>query len=275
MDSAGNLKNILFEKEDAVAIITLNRPDVMNAWTLPMVEEMVTALDEVGSDESTRALIITGAGKAFSAGFDMKELMKEKMAGEVSWADTNGGRKILGNVTTDSIAIGIHNLRKPVIAAVNGIAMGIGTSYALACDIRIASEKARFNMAFVDRGLIPEGGVTYFLPRLIGLGRACKAVFAGETIGAEEAERIGLVEEIVPHDMLMKKSLELAGRIAEKPPLAIALSKQTLYRGATENDLLPQLNREFYLQSTLIESDDVKEGVSSFLEKRKPVFRGR
>ena len=203
-------ETILVETEDRVAVMTLNRPESLNAWTLKMVDEVMSALEDVAQDESTRVLILTGAGKAFSAGFDMAELSREKMAGEVPWAETNGGRKVRGEHTTDSVVLGLQSLRKPVIAAVNGPAVGIGASYALACDIRIASEDARFIMAFIDRGLIPEVGATYFLPRLVGLGKACKMAYTGETVDAEEAVRIGLVEEVMPAPDLMKRSLDLA-----------------------------------------------------------------
>ncbi len=275
MSETWNFQNILFEKKEGIAVITLNRPDKMNAWTMPMVDEVMESLHEIDEDNSIRAAIITGAGKAFSSGFDMDELVKQKMTGEVPWAETNGGLKIRGKNTTDSIVLGLSNLKKPIIAAINGMALGIGFAYALACDIRIISDNAWLNTTFVDRGLIPEAGVTYFLPRLVGLGKAKKLVFTGEKISAGEAERIGIVEEVVPGDKLLDRSMELAQAIAAKPPLAITLAKQILYKGASEPDLSAQIDREFYLQSALIESEDVKEGVESFLQKRPPVFKGR
>ncbi len=275
MTETGDYQNIIFEKKENVGVITLNRPNKMNAWTMPMVDEVMDALHDIDEDNSIRVAILTGAGKAFSSGFDMDELIKQKVTGEVPWAETNGGLKIRGKNTTDSIVFGLSNLRKPVIAAINGMALGIGFSYTLACDIRIMSDTAWLNTTFVDRGLIPEAGVTYFLPRLVGLGKAKKLVFTGEKISAVEAEKIGIAEEVVPGDMLMSRSMELAKSIATKPPLAITLAKQTLYKGASEPDLEAQIDREFYLQSALIESADVKEGVESFLQKRPPVFRGR
>lgn len=275
MTNNRNFQNILFEAKEQVGVITLNRPDKMNSWTMPMIDEMMEALNIIEQDDSIRAAVLTGAGKAFSSGFDMDELVKQKMTGEVPWAETNGGLKIRNKNTTDSIVLGLSNLSKPIIAAINGAALGIGFSYTLACDIRIMADHAWFSTTFIDRGLIPEAGVTYFLPRLVGIGKAKKLIFTGEKINALEAEKMGLVEEVVPADMLMERSMELASAIAAKPPLAIALAKQTLYKGASEPDLAAQIDREFYLQSALIECEDVKEGVQSFLEKRPPVFKGR
>ncbi len=275
MTEARDFQNVLLEKKEAVGVITLNRPDKMNSWTMLMVDEVMEVIHDINADDSIRVAILTGAGKAFSSGFDMDELVKQKMTEEVSWAETNGGLKVRGKNTTDSIVLGLSNLRKPVIAAINGMALGIGFAYTLACDIRIMSDNAWLSTTFVDRGLIPEAGVTYFLPRLVGLGKAKKLVFTGEKISAVEAERIGIVEEVVPADELMSRSMELAQTIASKPPLAITLAKRTLYKGASEPDLAAQIDREFYLQSALIESADVKEGVESFLQKRAPVFKGR
>jgi len=266
-------QTILFEKEEGVATITLNRPDVLNAWNMQMIREVMAAVEDVASDEDTKILVITGSGRAFSSGTDLKEVMETKDS--TPFSETLTGLKIRGKTMTDSLTLGIHSLTKPVIAAINGTAAGIGASYALACDIRIASEDARFSMAFVNRGLIPEGGATYFLARLVGLGKACRLVFTGDIIDVREAERIGLVDEVVPAQDLMKATRELAQKIAQKPPLAVSLAKQILYEGIAEPDLAAQLNREFFLQNALFATEDVKEGVESFIQKRAPVFKGR
>jgi len=164
---------------------------------------------------------------------------------------------------------------KPVIAAVNGVAAGAGFGVALACDIRIAAEEARFSLIFVRRGLIPDCGSTYNLPRVVGMSRACEMAFTGDLMDAREAERIGLVSRVVKAEALMKVTRELAQRIASGPRVAVQLAKRALYRGAIETDLATQSDYELYLQSMCFQTEDFKEGVTSFLEKREPKFKGR
>jgi 2-(1,2-epoxy-1,2-dihydrophenyl)acetyl-CoA isomerase len=169
----------------------------------------------------------------------------------------------------------ICNLPKPVIAAVNGVTAGAGFSVALACDIRIASDKARFSQIFVKRGLIPDSGATFFLPRIVGLAKACELVFTGDMIEAAEAERIGLVSRVVPHDELMNVTWELAERIASGPPITIQLSKMALHRGSIATSLEDQVDHENYVQQMCFATEDFIEGVKAFIEKREPIFKGK
>jgi len=170
--------------------------------------------------------------------------------------------------------LSLYNLEKPVIAAVNGVAAGAGVSLALIADIRIASENARFSMSFVDKGLVPDCGATFTLPRLIGLSRAFELMYGGGVVDAQEAERIGLVNRVVPHDKLIEETVALAKRLAKAPPLALAQTKRALHYGIM-NSLEQQLYFETYAQNFCSETEDAREGINSFLEKREPQFKGR
>ena len=266
-------KTITLEKEDGIAILTLNRPETLNAWNSEMQTDAVAAIEEVEQDNAAKVLIITGAGRAFSSGGDVRQELAQ--LGKVPLMETTIGRVVLGGSTVVAVVLKIANLGKPVIAAVNGVAAGGGFSVALGCDIRIASEEAQFSMAFVRRGLIPDTGGTYFLPRLAGLGHASRLVFTGDTIDAREAERIGIVDKVVPHPDLMKVTKELAGRIAKNPPVAVRLAKKALHQGLIEPDLASHLNYEIYANALLSGTEDFREGVESFLEKREPTFKGK
>jgi 2-(1,2-epoxy-1,2-dihydrophenyl)acetyl-CoA isomerase len=265
-------KTVIYGKEDGVATLTLNRPDRFNAWDDHMTGEALAAVAEVAQDDEVRVLILTGAGKAFSAGADIGRLK-----GIVD--NPSDPRWVLERVRrTPSVvhlAVRLRNMDKPVIAAVNGVAAGAGFGVALACDIRIAAEEARFSLIFVRRGLIPDCGSTYNLPRVVGMSRACEMAFTGDLMDAREAERIGLVSRVVKAEALMKVTRELAQRIASGPRVAVQLAKRALYRGAIETDLATQSDYELYLQSMCFQTEDFKEGVTSFLEKREPKFKGR
>jgi len=267
-------ETILYEKEGKVATITLNRPETLNAWNMTMGEEVYAALDEVRKDDDVRVLIMTGADRGFSSGADLSA------AGGVGGGPpgiTEGmvGSTMKGRRGVWDVAMAIPNLPKPVIAAVNGVAAGAGFSVALACDIRIASDKARFSQIFVKRGLIPDSGATYFLPRIVGLSKACELAFTGDIIDAAEAERIGLVSQVVPHDELMKVTRELAEKIASGPPITIQLAKMALLRGSVATSLEEQVDRENYVQQMCFATEDFIEGVKAFIEKREPIFKGK
>jgi len=165
-------------------------------------------------------------------------------------------------------------MTKPVIAAVNGVAAGGGMGLALACDMRIASDKARFSSVFIKRGVVPDCAASYNLPRLVGMAKACELVLTGRVVSAQEAERIGLINKVVPHDELMKATREFAGEIALNPPLAVGLAKAALYRGMLETDMAAHMDFENHTQNALMGTKDFQEGINSFLEKREPVFRG-
>jgi len=267
-------EDILLEKEGGVATLTFNRPDTLNAWNDRMGEESVAALDEVRKDSDVRVLVVTGAGRGVASGAEVSALAGAGL-GTPQFGDGLVGRSMRGQPGVWDVSIAIRNLPKPVIAAVNGVAAGAGLSVALACDIRIASDKARFSQIFVKRGLVPDSGATYFLPRLVGLAKACELVFTGDMIDAAEAERIGLVSRVVPHDDLMKVTWELAERIANGPPITIQLAKMALYKGSVAPDLEGQVYYESLLQSMCFATEDFKEGVQAFLEKREPDFKGR
>jgi 2-(1,2-epoxy-1,2-dihydrophenyl)acetyl-CoA isomerase len=183
--------------------------------------------------------------------------------------ETYGKDTIIGAV------IRMRSMSKPVIAAINGPVAGAGFSLALGCDIRIASDKARFSMVFVKRGIVPDTGGSFTLPRVVGLPRACEIIFTGDAVEAIEAERIGLVNSVVPHTDLMKTAKALAERIAKNPPLAVAMAKADLYKGMEEKDIVKQMKREEKSQEKLIKTEDFMEAARAFIEKREPVFKGK
>ncbi len=261
-----DLEYTLFEKKDGVAIITLNRPDRMNALMTEMSSEMVKCLEDAAADDEVRVAVLTGAGRAFCAGADIS-----KLAGRAG-GDGKAQREQIGLL--GEYALDLAAFEKPLIAAVNGVAAGGGVSLALACDICIASENARFIQVFVRRGVTPDLGGSYYLARRVGLAKACELVFTAEPIDAREAERLGLVNKVVAHDQLMPATLELAGKIAMGAPLALTVAKRAIYRGAV-SDLRSALEFESYTQKLLFQTEDFKEGVRAFMEKREPRFTGQ
>ncbi|MBE0480999.1 MAG: enoyl-CoA hydratase/isomerase family protein [Dehalococcoidia bacterium] len=266
-------KTVIYEKEGGVAVLTLNRPEVKNAFDGVMQAEMDSVLDEVAKNREVRALIITGAGKAFCTGADIAYLMS---LGEQHTLHMTTMEEMIrrdGNILT--MVLKIRNMPKPVIAAINGIAAGGGLAMSLACDIRIASENARFNMVFTRRGVIPESGSTFTLPRLVGTARALELIFTAETIDAAEADRIGLVNRVVPADRLMPASKELAAKIARNAPIALGFSKAAIYKGSIETDIAAQMDYEAYIENVLMQTADFKEGVNAFLEGREARFQGK
>ena len=261
-------EDIIMKKEGNIATMIMNRPDKMNAASLKMRQEMPAALDEVDKDDDIRVLILTGAGdRAFCAGADVGA-QAARIAGEVQVVPRRQITERLGWFVPR-----FREIRVPTIAAVNGVAAGVGLSYALICDIRIASDKARFSCAWTNRGLIPDGGATYLLPQIIGVEKALELIYTGGMIDAQEALRIGLVSHVVPHDDLMKEVGELAKKIAAGPPIALEFAKYGVYRGL-ETDLQTALDYESYAQKVCMVTEDHKEGVKSFLEKRKAEFKG-
>ncbi len=264
-------KTIILEKMEGMATLTLNRPETLNAWNDDMAREAADAISEIGRDESTRVLIVTGAGRGFSSGLDVKD----ELAGIAEGASGTIFERIMqGKPSVVTIGLQLRGVDKPVIGAINGIAAGAGFAIALACDLRIASEKAQFSMAFILRGLMPDSGGTFFLPKLIGSAKACELIFTGDTISASEAEQIGLVNKVVPHEKLMEATEELANKLLKRPPIALKYAKRAIYKGLVEVDLASHLDYELALNRMCTHTEDFKEAVKAFLEKREPVFKG-
>ncbi|ODA38990.1 short-chain-enoyl-CoA hydratase [Desulfosporosinus sp. BG] len=256
--------NLLLEKNGAVAVLTINRPKALNALNSDTLSELSTALDELGRDSSVKAVILTGSGeKAFVAGADISQ-MKDFNALE--------GRLFaqLGQATFRKIEL----LPQPVIAAINGFALGGGCELALACDIRLASENAKFGQPEVTLGLTAGFGGTQRLPRLVGTGLASELLFTGDIIDVQEAYRIGLVNHVYPLDTLMEEAQKLAKRIAGRAPAAVQLSKSAIQRGVNM-DLDSAQAFEATAFGLTCSTQDQTEGCTCFVEKRKPVFEGK
>jgi enoyl-CoA hydratase/carnithine racemase len=262
-----NYNEIILEKEDRVAILTLNRPEKLNAFSLGMRAETHAAMQEVQENDDVRALIITGAGRGFCSGADVA-VQDARIAGRLEETSRKTILEMVG-----SVVLAFEQMNKPVIAAINGVAAGIGLSFALACDIRIASEEARFSAIWRRRGLIPDGGGTYLLPMLVGIDKALELSFSGDMIDAREAERIRLVTRVVPHDELMVRAKELAHKIADGPPIAMELMKKMMWE-EIRSHLRRHLIFESYAQNVCRKSQDHKEASQAAKEKRTPTFKG-
>jgi 2-(1,2-epoxy-1,2-dihydrophenyl)acetyl-CoA isomerase len=262
-----NNDSVIIEKEGGIATIKLNRPEKLNAIDEPMLKRMAEVFADAAGDDAVKALVVTGAGRGFCSGADVGNvLQKEEGEAEEFPRDTEAAFHRL----TDPLS----SVDKPVIAAINGVAAGAGVSLALLCDIRIASENARFGLAFVRRGLIPDAGATYSVPRAIGLSKALWLMFTGDMIDAGRAEQLGLVDQVVPQEALEETVTALAKRIASGPSVAISLMKRAAYRGI-HSDLNSQLEFEAVCQAICRRTEDCQEGVNAFLEKREPKFKGR
>ncbi|MES2773616.1 MAG: enoyl-CoA hydratase-related protein [Bacteroidota bacterium] len=258
------MASILFEIENNVAVITLNRPEKFNAFNREMALELQSVLDACAIDGGIRSVYITGAGKAFCAGQDLSELMGD---------DAPGFEKILSE-HYNPIVTRIRNLHKPVVVAVNGVAAGAGANIALCGDVVVAATSASFIQAFSKIGLIPDSGGTYHLPRLIGWQKASALMMTGDKVGAEEAERIGMIYKVFSDEDFASSSMKIATTLAAMPTRGLALTKQALNE-SFNNDLVLQLQMEDQLQYAAANTEDYAEGVASFLEKRLPVFKGK
>ena len=258
--------DIIYTKEDRIATIRLNRPEKRNAFTPEMSESIYRALEDSVTDKEIRVIVLTGSGRAFCAGADVKA-----MSQRLQTTGDSGGMRFHGG--GESMYSLMRNCDKPVIAAVNGVAAGGGVDLACACDIRIASDQARFAEVFIRRGMMPASGGTYYLPRLVGIDRALLMIWTGDMVNAAEAERIGLVTMVVPHDELEMATIELAEKLAKGPPLAIQRAKRTVYQGLEWN-LDETLRNIGPIIDELNHTKDHKEGARAFVEKREPVFRG-
>ena len=256
-------ETLLAETRDGVRVLTLNRPDVLNAVNALMGEELVAAFRDADRAPEVRCVLLAAAGRGFCAGADLREGPTAQM-----------GFGELLRTRYNQIVQRMRMMEKPVIAAVNGVAAGAGCNLALAADLRIASDRASFIEVFTRVGLIPDSGGTWLLPRIVGLGRALEMMFFAEPVDAATAERIGLVNRVVPRDELMPRAMEWAGRLAQGPTRAYGLIKRGVQRALA--DALPEaLEYEALLQEIAGQTDDHREGVAAFLEKRPPAYRGR
>jgi len=258
---------ILFEADQGVATITLNRPEVLNSFNMPMAAELQGALRAAADDQTIRAVLITGAGRAFCAGQDLAEAAP---------ADGSPAPPIADIVrrTYNPTVRAIRAIEKPVVCAVNGVAAGAGANLALACDVVIAADNASFVQAFSKIGLIPDTGGTFFLPRLVGLARATALAFFGDRLSAADAQAMGMIYRVVEAARLDDESRALARRLATQPTRGFGLTKRA-FNQSLANDLDAQLEVEAELQAEAAGTSDFAEGVRAFLEKRQPTFAGR
>jgi len=261
-------KCLLYEIKDGIATLTLNRPERLNALGDTLRDDLQDAVTRACEDTEVRVLVVTGAGKGFCSGGDVKAMNERAVGG--------AARPLMDKVAPgrDQTVLALRDAPKPVIAAINGAAAGAGMNLALACDLRLASTAAKFSQAFVKRGLHPDWGGTYFLPRVVGLAKAAELIWTGEIIDAEEALRLGIVSALHAPEDLMAAAYALAQKIAAGPPIAIRLAKRALYHNL-ECDLRRALEFETFAQNICSETEDAREGIRAFVEKRPPTFRGK
>jgi enoyl-CoA hydratase/carnithine racemase len=260
-------EHLRYETADGIATITLNRPERMNAFTWDMVDAWAAALSEAQRDDGVSVIIVTGAGKAFCSGGDIQGMGERKER-----TPLQRKHELAGHV--HRIPLALESIDKPVIAAVNGAATGAGLDLALQCDLRYAAESARLGETYIRVGLVPGAGGTWFLPRLVGTAKALELFWTGELISAQEAERIGMVNKVLPDDQLLPQVRDLAARIARAPQLSVRFIKRAVYQG-TRIDLRTSLDLISSHYAVVSSSDDHKEAVQAYIEKRKPTFTGR
>lgn len=256
---------ITFEKTDALAVIRLNRPGKYNCFNRGMAMELQTVLDDCRDDENIRAVYLTGVGKAFCSGQDLQEITGEEAP----------SFSTILNEHFNPIIIRLRELEKPVVCGVNGVAAGAGANIALACDITVAAGSASFIQAFSKIGLVPDSGGTYFLPRLVGLQQATAMMMLGDPVSAKAAADMGMIYKVFADDVFEEKAMELVTRLAQMPTRALAMTKRAINYSLFNHELKKQLAIEEQLQSSAGETEDYREGVRAFLEKRKPIFTGK
>src|SRR5262247_4623666 len=261
--------SVLYHRHEGIVTLTLNRPESLNAMNEAMMGEIERLLIELEADTAVRVVVLTGAGRAFSSGGDQK---RDGTPVPPSFFEGDPGGALIERL--NRCVLSMQRLHKPIIGSINGVAAGAGMNIALATDLRIASEAARFGEVFTRVGLVPDGGGTYFLPRLVGTAKAMELMLLADIIDAQEALRIGLVNWVVPADQLQDETQKLAERLAQGPTLAYGLVKTGLYQSLTMS-LEDVLNMEARNQAMAARSQDRAEGVAAFREKRQPHFLGR
>lgn len=258
-------ESILMNLANGVATLTLNRPDVFNSFNKEMAFNLQAKLDECAANDEVRAIVLTGAGRAFCAGQDLNEVTSDKL---------NPGFKAILEEHYNPIITRIRNIKKPVVALLNGVAAGAGANIALACDVVIATEHVSFIQAFSKIGLVPDSAGTFFLPRLIGFQRASALMMLGDKVSAKEALDMGMLYKIVEADELMTEGMKTALTLAQMPTKALGMIKELLNASMT-NNLEQQLDMESKYQIEAAQTEDYKEGVTAFIEKRRPNFKGK
>lgn len=267
-----SFETIILKKEDGVATLTLNRPERLNAANRQMFMELRTALEEVSKDEGVRVLVLTGAGRAFCSGADIKD---EAGGGEALLSDRSGTETLeFIREYPQKVTLALFHLNKPAIAMVNGLAMADGFDWALCCDIRIGSEKARFRNGFLQMALFPNTGGTWLYPRVMGLSKALELLYTDEWIEAEEALRLGVLNRVVPEGSLEKETMGLALRIAQAPPVAIRFMKEQVHKGLTLG-LEEALDLAAFGEAFTLTTADHREAFAAFKERRMPRFKGK
>ena len=257
------MADLRVETADAVATLTLDRPNALNSLTVPLKDELLRTLRSLSRDQAVRAVVLTGAGRAFCAGQDLRERLEP---GAAPLATELRERY-------NPIILAMRRLEKPIVGAINGVAAGAGASLAFACDIRLAAPEASFVLAFGRVGLVPDSGATWFLPRLVGTAKALELALTNEALSAAAAERLGLVAGVVPAESLLEEARALAARLAAAAPRAVGLTKRAIARSA-DATLEEQLEYEADLQGIAGATADHAEGIAAFVEKRPPAFTG-
>jgi len=257
-------ETIIWDQDGGLVTVTLNRPELFNALSPTMAVELAAAWEQAAADPTVRAVLLTGAGKAFQAGQDLREQAAVAAESFSSYLASSW----------DPVIMGLWQLAKPTVAAVNGPVIGAGMALALACDLLVASERASFTAPFTRLGFVPDAGLSWLLPRIVGMPRAKEILFLSEPVDAARAEHLGLVNQVVPHDHLMEQAVTLARRLAEGPTLALGLAKQNLH-AAADATLAEAQAMEGRAQDIAGPSHDAREGVAAFLDKRPARYTGR
>ncbi len=262
---------LLVEKKEGVMTITLNRPEKLNAFTPALIDLWVEAIEEAKRDDEVKVLVVTGAGRGFCAGGSVSGLASTAAG---SQEKPLAARRNHMREGVHRVPRALENLDKPYIGSINGPAAGAGMDMASMCDIRIASDKARFGMRYVAMGIIPGDGGCYFLPRIVGIAKACELIWTGRMFDAQEALQMGYVTKVVPHDELPEATWELATQLANGPTVAIQMAKKLIYR-CLNLDLNRALEASEAAMLVIQSTEDAREGPKAWLEKRRPVFKGR